>query len=249
MTRPGRGSVELLSELGGKPGPEGTRIAKCADSGESDQHALQQALAPFKSKFDSGQQFEDVVGLLVESGRHAAVRRMLQVSRMGTKEIFGLFDEIEEALFTTGGTHARLRQPEEKLVVLDGGAQRVGESPEPVREALPAKGVAHGTPPRPEEELDAFDEVVRRVGERPEPALQQLAAKALFNKGVRLGRLRRREEEIGAYDEILRRFGKSQEPAVQELVATARRRLDRLRVNSDVEKSPPAEPQSAEDRA
>jgi hypothetical protein len=249
MTRLGRGSVELLSDLDGKAGPEGTAMAKSANGGESDQHALQLVLAPFKSKFDSGQQFEDVVGLLVESGRHAAVRRMLQVSRMGTKEIFGLFDEIEEALFTTGGTHARLRQPEGKLVVLEEVAQPVSESPEPVREALPVKGVTHETPPRPEGEIDAFDEVVRRVGERSEPALQELAAKALFNKGVRLGRLRQREEEIAAYDEILRRFGKSQEPALQELMATARRRLDRLRVSSDAEKAPQAEPQNAEDRA
>lgn len=224
-------------------------MATNADSGESDQQALQQVLAPFKSKFDSGQQFEDAVGLLVESGRHAAVRRMLQVSRMGTKEIFGLFDEIEEALATTGGTHARLRQPEEKLAVLDDVAQRAGKSPELVRDALPVKGVAQRTPPNPEEESGAFDEVVRRVGVRPEPALQALAARALFNKGVRLGRLRRREEEIGAYDEILRRFGKSQEPALQELMATAKRRLDRLRVGSDAEKAPQAEPPSAEDRA
>ncbi len=119
MTRLGRGSVELLSDLDVKAGPEDTAIAKRADSGESDQQALQQALAPFRSRFDSGQQFEDVVGLLAESGRHAAVRKMLQASRMGTKEIFGLFDDIEEALFTTGGMHARLRQREKRLVVLD----------------------------------------------------------------------------------------------------------------------------------
>ena len=227
---------------------ESSEIAKTADSGESDQCALQQVLGPFRSRFDSGQQFDEAVGLLVESGRHAAVRRMLQASRMGTKEIFGLFDEIEEALFTAGGTHARLRQPEQKLVALDEAAQRVDESPSPVLEPPPAEGVTHGTPPRPEEESAAFNEAVRRVGERSEPALQELAAKALFNKGVRLGRLKQREEEIEVYDEVLRRFGSSQAPAMQELMATARRRLERLRISSDADKSAQAEPQNAEGR-
>ena len=219
-----------------------------ADSGDSDQQAVREALAPLQSQFDSSQQFEDVVGLLVESGRHVAVRRMLQVSTMPAKEIFGLFDQIDAALLTSG-THARLSQPEEKLAVSDAKAHRAYERPKPAREAPLVTGVAQGTPPNPEEESVAFDDVVRRVGARPEPALQELAAKALFNKGVRLGRLKRRAEEIGAYDEVLRRFGKSHEPALQELMATARRRLDRLRVSNDVEKSPPAEPQRAKDRA
>ncbi len=244
MTRLGRGSVELLSNLGVRAGSEGTAIA---DSGESDRHALQQALAPFESKFENGQQFEDVVGLLVESGRHAAVRRMLQASRMATKDIFALFDDIEEAL-TADGTHQRLGQPDGKPLVVDDVA-RVDESPEPVREALAVKGVAQGTPSHRDEEIDPFDNVVGRAGETSEPALQEVAAKALFNKGVRLGRLGRREEEMGAYEEVLRRFGKSQEPALQALMATTRRRLERLRIRSDAEKLPQAEPDSEGDRA
>jgi hypothetical protein len=244
MTRLGRGSVELLSNLRVKADPEGTAMA---DSGDSDRHALKRALAPFESKFDSGQQFEEIVELFLQSGRHAAVRRMLQVSRMATKEIFALFDEIEEAL-ATGGTHAR-QQPVETLVIVDEVAQRAGEGPEPVRDAPALKGVTKGTPPPEKAEIDAFDDGVRKVGEKSEPALQELAAKALFNKGVRLGRLGQREEEIRVYDEILRRFGKSQEPALQELMATTRRRLERLRIRSDADKLPQAEPGSAGDRA
>ena len=68
------------------------------DGGEFDHHALQEVLAPFRVRFDTGQLFEEVVSLLLESGRHAAVRRMLHVSRMGTKEIFRLFDEMERAV-------------------------------------------------------------------------------------------------------------------------------------------------------
>ena len=72
-------------------------MARHGDSGESDQHALQATFTPFRARFDSGEQFEEVIGLFMASGRQAAVRRMLHVSGMGTKEIFGLFDEMDRA--------------------------------------------------------------------------------------------------------------------------------------------------------
>ena len=81
----------------GLPQKAGIAMAENGDSGAFDQHALREALAPFGARFDSAQLFEEVVELLMESRRHAAVRRMLQVSRLGTKEIWGLFDEMERA--------------------------------------------------------------------------------------------------------------------------------------------------------
>ena len=65
--------------------------------GECHQHALPEALAPFRSRFDSSEQFEEVVGLWLASGRQAAVRKMLHTSDKGTKDIFGLFDEMDRS--------------------------------------------------------------------------------------------------------------------------------------------------------
>lgn len=216
-----------------------------AEPSDLDQQALREALAPLQSKFESDEQFEDVIRLLMESGRRAAVRQMLRVSPMRAQDIFALFSEIDAAIAATGGTLASSRKPDEKLAAPSATAPKPDQSPLPARATLPVKGVARRTPENPEEESGAFNEVVQRVGDRQEPALQELAACALFNKGVRLGRLRRREEEIVVYDEIMRRFGKSQAPGLRDLMATAKRRLDRLRIDGSGA-SAPTDPQGAQ---
>jgi hypothetical protein len=229
-----------------KAATQGSELPTPPAAGDLDQQALREALAPLQARFESDEQFEDVVRLLMESGRRAAVRNMLRVSLMRAQDIFALFGEIDAAIAATGGTLASQRKPDEEIAAPSATARRPDESPLPARATLPAKGVARRRPDNPEEESGAFDEVVQRVGDRQEPALQELAARALFNKGVRLGRLRRREEEIVVYDEMMRRFGKSQAPGLRDLMATAKRRLDRLRIG-DSEASAPADPQGAQD--